>query len=733
MRPHSPPHLICRTAAAGLLLACSLSSAAEQPSDAAKPPAARVEIVQDTYFGEKVADPYRWMEAAGDERDRWLRAQNDYTRAWFGQQGAQRRQWFERIRALQSGTAATRFVSQAGDHYFFLETPADGDAARLVTQPLKGGERRVVFDPVSLSSAGRRVTLDFISPARDGRHVAMIVSTSGSEDWTIRVVETASGKLQPEILRDAGAPIQSWDAQGKGFYYTRYQPQRPGMAPSERYENQRVYYHALGTAVEKDVAVFGAGVDAAVKFDAKIEQPQVEASSDGHWLAAFTRRGTDNHVAMWLRDARKPAGAWRAVASHEDAVSAVTLQGDLAYAISARKQPNGAVLRFDARSETLADAKVWLSDPALVLSDATGWLSPAADALYVAGRRDGRDIVRALSYDKPGQAVDLPLGADGELIEFDSSAQRPGAILALQGPTLSPRIFRYVPGAAALVDTGIRKADPADFSRVETRRLQVPNGDVSVPLTLTGRRDLPRDGRNPVLLVTYGSYGAISPMWFSAADLAWYERGGIIAFAHVRGGGEKGDAWREAGRRNNKKNTVSDFLAVARWLVDQGYTTPASLGIAGKSAGGVIMSAAITQAPELFGAALIRVGVTDLLRLEHTEGGPANVNEFGTPTIAEDFRAMRALSGYANVKPGVAYPAVLLETGINDPRVPPWQLAKMTARLQAASSSGKPVLLRVDYDAGHGLGNSKLQVAELLADEYEFLRRNLRRREEARQ
>jgi prolyl oligopeptidase len=252
--------------------------------------------------------------------------------------------------------------------------------------------------------------------------------------------------------------------------------------------------------------------------------------------------------------------------------------------------------------------------------------------------------------------------------------------------------------------------------------VEIPSTDgVQVPLTITARKDIALNGTNPVLLVTYGSYGAIVPMWFSAPDLAWYERGGVIAFVHARGGGEKGAAWHEAGRRVNKQRTVEDVIAAAEWLIARGYTSPARLAVAGKSAGGIPVGGAITQRPELFRAALFRVGVTDMLRIEHSSGGTANIMEYGSSKNETEFLALHALSPYGRVKDGVSYPAVLLETGINDPRVPPWQLAKMTARLQAATSSDRPILLRVDYDAGHGLGSDKSQIAELLADEYTFL------------
>jgi prolyl oligopeptidase len=722
MRPR-PFHLTRLTtvlAAATLVLSCDFIHAADTP------PVARVAEVSDTYFGDTVVDPYRWMESKPNpELDVWYKAQNDYTRRWFQREPAQHAQWFQRIRALQTGTANLRFVTRVGERYFFLETPTDGSAVRLMQRDVAGGDRRVLLDPAALGTDGRRRSIDFLSAAPDGRHVAVAVGQGGGEDWSLRFVEVKTGKLLPDVVERLSAPIPTWDAQGRGVYFAQLQPLPAGAPATRKHENNRVHYHALGTPAAQDKAVFGPGVDAAVAIDGRIAFVDAKPSSDGHWLAGYVHRGTDKHIALWLRDLRRKDAPWRRVADHADQVSAFALHADQVYVIGEKERSNGRVLRFDAQRQTVADAKEWLPAGDVIIANENGWLEEAADALYLLGMRSGSAVVQALPYDAPGKAREVPLGADGEMIEFSGDAHIAGFTYALQAPTLSPRVFRYEPGKTASIDTGLRAPDPADFSAVRTQRVEIPSGDVRVPLTLTGRKDLPRDGRNPVLLVTYGSYGTLSPMWFSAPDLAWYERGGMLVFAHVRGGGEKGKAWHEAGRLTRKQHAVDDFVAAARWLIAEGYTSPDKLAIAGKSAGGVVMSAAIAQQPQLFRAALIRVGVTDVLRMENTEGGAGNTVEFGSVKNADEYRSMRALSGYANLRKDTAYPAVLLEAGYNDPRVPPWQLAKMTARLQATTNSPRPVLLRVDFDAGHGLGSSPLQVAELKADEYAFLAREL--------
>lgn len=720
MNPN-PRHLT-RCLGLFVLAAAALAGTA---SAADAPPVARVAEAEDHYFDDTVVDPYRWMEQPSAELDTWYRAQTAYTRRWYDGEAAQHKRWFERIRALQTATANLRFLTRVGDQYFFLETPTDGGDVRLMQRAVAGGERRLLLQPSALGKSDKRRSLDFISVSPDGRNVAVAVGEGGSENWSLRFVDVRSGKLLADTLPRLSAPVPRWSADGKGVYYSQLQKLPPGAPETSKHENNRVFFHVLGAAADKDKAVFGPGIDPAVDIDGKISFTEAMESSDGHWLIGFVNRGTDSHVALWLRDLRSKNAPWRRIADHTDGITTAAVHADQIYVISEKGSPNGRVLRFGAERGGLADAKEWYAPADVILGAGNGWLSDAADALYVVGARNGNADAAILSYDEAGKTRTLPLGVLGEMLEFSTDPNLPGATYALQAPTLSPRVFRYEPGQTAPVDTGLRAADPADFSAIETTRVEIESGGVKVPVTITARKGLPRNGKNPVLLVTYGSYGALSPMWFSAPDLAWYERGGVLAFAHVRGGGEKGAAWHEAGRRTQKQHAVDDLVATARWLIAEGYTSSEHLAIAGKSAGGIVMSAALAQQPQLFRAVMFRVGVTDLLRIEQTAGGPANVMEYGSVKNAEEYRALRAISGYANLRRGTAYPAVLLEAGYNDPRVPAWQLGKMAARLQATTTSKRPVLLRVDFDAGHGLGSSPLQIAELKADEYAFLAREL--------
>jgi prolyl oligopeptidase len=280
-----------------------------------------------------------------------------------------------------------------------------------------------------------------------------------------------------------------------------------------------------------------------------------------------------------------------------------------------------------------------------------------------------------------------------------------------------------MPGSSVLAKTELTPAGPySNIAGLVTKDVEVRAADgTMVPLSLIYKQGIVLDGSNPTLLWGYGAYGISQSPFFNPILLPWFDRGGIFAVAHVRGGGELGEAWHQAGRMLTKHNTWEDAIACAEYLISQKYTSPAKLAIASGSAGGILVGMAITTRPELFAAALNMVPLSDTIRMELTANGANNVSEYGSAKTEDGFHGLSAMSPYLHVKDGVRYPAVLVTTGINDPRVAPWQPAKMVARLQIANSSGKPVLFRVDYDSGHGIGDTKQQGYEEWADAWSFL------------
>jgi prolyl oligopeptidase len=347
-------------------------------------------------------------------------------------------------------------------------------------------------------------------------------------------------------------------------------------------------------------------------------------------------------------------------------------------------------------------------------------IGAAREALYAQILEGGLARIARLPYDGSPDRLTLPFA--GAVDFFVTDPARAGLLFRLQSRTRSPLWYAYDPRAREVRDTRLVPPSPVGFSGIESVETEAPAADgTMVPLSIVYPKGLRRDGSHPTLLEGYGAYGFTLDPFFRPSMLAWLERGGVYAVAHVRGGGEYGEDWHRAGKGATKPNTWRDFIACAEYLVKQGYTSPAHLSGTGTSAGGILIGRAMTERPDLFRAAVPQVGVVNALRTEHEPGGPANIPEFGTTKDSAGFQALREMDALAHVKPGTRYPATLFTAGIFDSRVEPWQPAKMTAALQERSSSGYPVLLRVDFDAGHGMGLTKSQRSALLADIFGFL------------
>ena len=384
---------------------------------------------------------------------------------------------------------------------------------------------------------------------------------------------------------------------------------------------------------------------------------------------------------------------------------------------------NGRIVSFDLATQTMADARTLLPESDLILSSQSGsGLVAASDALYVYGFRDALGVITRIPYKSGATPAELHLPINGSVLGLSADPRRAGFDTSLMGWT-SPRLdYIYTPATNTFADSGLQPPNPADMSSIQSEEVLARSADgTMVPLSILRRKDLVLDRTHPTLMEAYGAYGITIPPFFDPTLLPWLNRGGIFAIAHVRGGGERGEAWHLGGMKETKQHTIDDFVACAHFLIDARYTAPARLAIEGTSAGGIAVGGFLTQHPELVGAVLYRVGITDILRSEQRASGAENAFEYGSVKIESEFRAMAAISPYAHVQHGASYPAILLETGANDPRVTSWMLTKMTARLQAANSSKDPILLRVDFDAGHGIGSGRTQALKLQADEYTFL------------
>lgn len=492
------------------------------------------------------------------------------------------------------------------------------------------------------------------------------------------------------------------------------------------YENERVYLHVLGTDPEQDPVVFGPGVSESVDVP-KAGFSNVGVTPGSAYALAFYSAGTIDPPVIYSAELDKTQDAktpWRKIVSAEDLVStgadnSTTVYGSMLYLLTDKDAPNRKLIEVNLDHPDLSHAKVLIpaSDDEVLLG-----VYAAKDALYVSSKSGVRFKLRRMPYGDTAGLESVPLPYDGTIAGVDSNVLLAGASFGLTSWTKSVQFFTYDPATSRVSNTGLEMQHPADFSQVEAREVQARSSDgTMVPLSIICRRNIVLDGSHPALYEGYGGYGISMNPAFNPRVLAWVERGGVYATAHIRGGGEYGEKWHEGGKKETKQHTIDDMIAAARYLIEHHYTSPKHLAVRGTSAGGIAVGGALVQHPELFAVAIDNVGVTDLLRFQITQGGAANIPELGDVTNPLDFKYLYAVSPYHHVVNGTHYPAVMGITGTNDPRVPSWIVAKMIARLQAATASDRPILLRVDFDAGHGLGSSRKQRQEQLADEWSFI------------
>lgn len=691
------------------------------------PPAAPVRPVVDDYYGTKVTDNYRWMEAQPNpERDAWMKAQAEYTRAVLdGVPG--REQLLTDVEQADSANTSVYWLQPAAGKFFYMKLEPGQAIPTLDVREGLSGTERVLVDPAALQQGGVHYSINYFRPSFDGRYVAYGLSAGGSEKSVLHVIDVATGKLLGEAIDrvegDDGFIPVSWRPDGKSFFYYREQALGPNDNPDDKFLKSRDYIHVLGRnpSGEGDEPVFGYNLDKDIKVAPDEDALIVTFADSPYAFGLLTQNETTAlipglYVAN-LKDVGAKAHPWRRVSGAADGVTGFTAHGDRIYLLSHQNAPHFKIVETSVRRPEFATAKVVIANSDQVVSD----LTAGQDSLYVSLLQNGIGKAERVSY-KTGKITQIALPFEGSISDMVAQPGGSGAYFNLTSWMKSPLWYVYDATADALNDTQLEPASPLDVSGVETREVQAVSYDGTlVPLSIIMPKGAKLDGSHPTWITGYGAYGLDYNPSFQPTLLPWIKRGGIYAVAHVRGGGEKGEDWHQGGQKLTKPNTFLDLIYCAQYLVDRHYTSPAHLGVSGTSAGGITVGGALTWRPDLFAAAIDNVGDTDALRMELTPNGPPNISEFGSVKTREGFQGLYAMSAYAHVRDGVKYPAVLAVTGANDPRVAPWIIAKMAARLQAASASGKPVLLRVDYDAGHGIGSTRVQRDQLVADEMAFL------------
>jgi prolyl oligopeptidase len=664
--------------------------------------------VVDTSHGVEVVDDYRWLEDGSDPDVRaWSDAQNRVARAHLDSLPSLPI-LRERVGQLLGTSVRYQPTGRHGGRLFAFkyQPPLQQVLLVAITDVDDLSTERVVVDPNALDPTGA-TAIDWFEPSLDGGLVAVSLSVGGSEDGTLHVfdVETGreAGERIPRVQYGTAGGSVAWLEGSRTLLYTRY-PHEGEREAADLNFYQQVWRHELGSPVESDSYEVGA------EFP-RIAEVELVSSEDGRHVLARVAHGDGGDAATWLRD---PDGRWRQLSTVDDQVVGGAFGSGALWLRSLADAPNGKLMRMSLDGDLASATTVVAETGASIASWA---VTPGR--IYAVRREGGPSWLEVFDADgRPlGRAPGPDIAAIRSLVRLEGDE-----VLFSRVSYTEPELFFRWAGSGQPQPTAMRVTTEADFSGVEVvREVAVSKDGTRVPLSILRPRGLVLDGSNPTLLYGYGGYGFGMEPSFDPVLLAWLEQGAVYAVAHIRGGDEFGDAWHRAGNLTRKQNVFDDFIACAERLIEVGYTGPDRLAIMGASNGGLLMGAVTTQRPELFRAVAANVGVLDSLRVEHDDNGVFNITEFGTVRDPDQFRALVAYSPFANVRDGVAYPAVFLSTGANDPRVDPYHSRKMAARLQAATSSGHPVLLRTTDKAGHGMGSGLDETIALRSDQYAFL------------
>jgi prolyl oligopeptidase len=689
------------------------------PPSEPQPPATKTGDAADTYHGVTVRDPYRWLEGDGSDVAAWSAAQNAYARDILDalpDVAALRRELHDIIAAP---ITTYRGFESAGGKLFAFRKLADHEQPDLVviTDPTRADSVHLVLDPTANGGTAQQ-TIDWFVPSPDGSKLAVSISQGGSEHGDLHIVDLAGTDLEPAIpnvQQGTGGGAVAWTPDGKGLYYTRYP--KPGERPdSELAFWLQIYFHQLGTPAGRDRYELG-------KDFPKIAEVLLDSDRRGRVIASV-QLGDGGTFRHYLRDAR----GWRQL---DDWSDGITFAGfgptDDLYLVSQHDAPHGKVLRLagDARSAAAAKQVIAEGTETIIAPYDIHDLLVTRDRILATYQLGGPSELRAFTLaGAPAKSPQLPAVSS---VSFPVP-WRDGVLIASSSYT-TPRTISQVDLATGAMTTlaPLSPAPPVDLSTfVVTREVATSKDGTKIPLDIIWPAHAPHDGSTPCVITGYGGYAISRTPSFLATWAPVLTRGVCVVDVNLRGGKEFGEAWHQAGALVHKQNVFDDFAAALQYLIANRYTSAQHLGIIGGSNGGLLMGAMITQHPDLMAVVVSSVGIYDMVRTELSPNGAYNAMEYGSTADPDQFAALYAYSPYHHVVAGTRYPAILMTTGANDPRVSPWQSRKMIAALQAARAGDAPILLRTSDKAGHGMGSSMTEQIELLAHEQAFLLAHVR-------
>ncbi len=680
------------------------------------PPSRKADQVDD-YHGVKVQDSYRWLEDPDSEETKaWVEAQNQVTFGYLAQIPA-REQIKQRVTQLWN-YERYGIPFKEGERYFYSKNDGLQNQSVLYTLTSLDAEPRVLLDPNTFSEDGT-IALSGVAISEDGKLIAYGLSTSGSDwnEWKVLDVETSENL--PDHLNWVKFSGASWTHDGQGFFYSRYDEPNEASKLEDINYYQKLYYHKLGTPQSEDILIYHRPDQKEWMFGAGVTE-------DGRYLIISIDQGTDPRNLVFYKDLQTPdSPVVELISEFEANYSFIDHDGDIFWFRTDLDAPRGRVIAIDINNP-----------PSPPLSKG-GWqevIPQAAETLESVGLlnnqfvadylKDAHSSIKIFNLDGSFvREVELPgIGSAGG---FNGKRYDTETFYTFTSFTTPATIYRYdmVSGESTIFRQPKVEFNPDEY---ETTQVFYKSKDgTQVPMFITHKKGLQLDGNNPTILYGYGGFNVSLTPYFSVSNLVWMEMGGVYAVPNLRGGGEYGEEWHQAGTKLNKQNVFNDFIAAAEWLIDNQYTKPAKLAISGGSNGGLLVGACMTQRPELFGAALPAVGVMDMLRFHKFTIGWAWCSDYGSPDNPEEFKALYAYSPLHNLRPGTAYPATMITTADHDDRVVPAHSFKFAAALQAAHAGEKPVLIRIETKAGHGAGKPTTKIIEELADEWAFLVRSL--------
>jgi prolyl oligopeptidase len=678
------------------------------------PDTRRVDQV-DVYHGVEVADPYRWLEedvrVSPDVAD-WVRRQNEVTFAYL-ESLPERAAIEERLTELWN---VERFgvPQKVGGQYVYTKNDGLQNQSTLYIADSFDTDGEVLLDPNSWSEDGT-VALGGTSFSEHGRYLAYAVASAGSDWRTWRVMEVSTRRiLDDEVEWSKYSRSVSWTKDERGFFYARYEEPSSDDQFQGLTLNQKIFYHRVGTGQAEDVLVYQRPDEPSWGFG-------TDVTEDGRFLIISARVGTDDRYRVLYRDLTEPYGvALDLINNFDHDYSFAGSRGTNFYFKTSLDAPNKRLIAIDIANPARENWKEIIPEK----DEPLLWVSIVNNQLVAEYLRDA--VTKVSIYTLNGRPVrDVEFSKIGSAYGFSGKPSDAETFYSFSSYATPPSVYRYdmKTGESKLLRRASVDFDPDDY---EVKQIFYKSKDgTRIPMFITHKKNIQLDGGNPTLLYGYGGFNISLTPRYSPARIAWMERGGVYAVANLRGGGEYGENWHQAGTKLNKQNVFDDFIAAAEYLIEKGYAASDTLAIQGGSNGGLLVGAVMNQRPELFGAALAAVGVMDMLRFHRFTAGRYWIDDFGSPDDPEEFKALYAYSPYHNIREGVEYPPTLITTADHDDRVVPGHSFKYTAALQRAQAGDGPTLIRIETDAGHGAGKPTSKRIQEIADQYAFVLHHL--------